>query len=83
MNKTTTYGLLIVAVTIGVVLGYGGAALLGSRGAGKIHNAQLAVGDEAPDFKLRDHTGRTIRLNDYVGEHNVVLAFFPGAFTPV
>lgn len=83
MNKTTAYVLLVVAVIVGLVLGYGGAALLGSGGAGKIHNARLAVGDKAPDFKLRDHTGRTIRLSDYIGEHNVVLAFFPGAFTPV
>jgi len=52
---------------------------------------ELAVGDEAPDFELLatgDGAGkggptRTIRLSDYRGKRNVVLAFFPAAFTPV
>ena len=50
---------------------------------GEVRNAEIGVGDPAPDFRLRDHTGRTIKLDDYVGKQNVVLAFLPGAFTPV
>jgi len=37
----------------------------------------------APDFALESHDGRTIRLSDYRGKKNVVMAFFPLAFTPV
>jgi peroxiredoxin len=40
------------------------------------------VGKPAPDFKLKDHMDRTIKLSDYRGK-NVVLAFFPLAWTPV
>jgi peroxiredoxin len=43
----------------------------------------LSVGDEAPDFELRTHRGGTIRLSDFRGNKNVVLAFHPLAFTPV
>lgn len=43
----------------------------------------LAVGQLAPDFVLKSHDGRTIRLSDYRGQRNVVLAFFPLAWTPV
>ena len=40
------------------------------------------IGKRAPDFSLTDHYGRTIRLSDYRGK-NVVLAFFPLAWTPI
>jgi peroxiredoxin len=43
----------------------------------------LKAGDEAPDFELRSHRGGTIKLSDYRGKRNVVVAFHPLAFTPV
>jgi peroxiredoxin len=43
----------------------------------------LTVGDEAPDFELRTHKGGTVKLSDFRGKKNVVLAFHPLAFTPV
>jgi peroxiredoxin len=43
----------------------------------------LKAGDDAPDFELRSHTGGTVRLSDFRGRKNVVLAFHPLAFTPV
>jgi hypothetical protein len=81
--KTREYILLVIAFTVGLVLGYGGTMLFGPPQAGEVRNAKLAVGDKAPDFRLRDHTGRTIEMSDYLGKKNVVLAFLPGAFTPV
>ncbi len=42
----------------------------------------LKVGDEAPDFTLPSTQG-PITLSSYRGKKNVVLAFFPAAFTPV
>ncbi len=41
------------------------------------------VGQFAPDFTLKSHDGRTVRLSDYRGRKNVVLVFFPLAWTPV
>jgi peroxiredoxin len=43
----------------------------------------LSVGQVAPEFTLKTHDGRVIRLSDYRGKKNVVLAFFPLAWTPV
>jgi peroxiredoxin len=43
----------------------------------------LAVGQMAPDFTLKSQDGRMVRLSDYRGRKNVVLAFFPLAWTPV
>lgn len=43
----------------------------------------LQPGDEAPDFELRSHRGGTVKLSEFRGRKNVVLAFHPFAFTPV
>ncbi|NIS83259.1 MAG: redoxin domain-containing protein [Anaerolineales bacterium] len=42
----------------------------------------LQVGQEAPDFTLPTHLGDEVTLSDLRGR-NVVLAFFPLAWTPV
>ena len=41
----------------------------------------LKVGDQAPDIALPAHNGETWKLSDARGQ-NVVLAFYPFAFTP-
>jgi peroxiredoxin Q/BCP len=59
-------------------------ALLGlaAVGAGAASAAtHLKVGDTAPDFSLPSTAGKTEHLADYKGKKNVVLAFFPKAFT--
>lgn len=43
----------------------------------------LQAGDRAPDFKLPDHKGGFVRLSDYREQSNVVLVFYPAAWTPV
>ncbi|MEU2114567.1 peroxiredoxin [Streptomyces sp. NPDC016459] len=43
----------------------------------------IEVGTRAPDFELKDNHGRTVRLSDFRGEKNVVLLFYPFAFTGV
>lgn len=42
----------------------------------------LKVGDRAPEFTLADTVRRPVKLADFRGK-NVVLAFYPGAFTKV
>lgn len=41
----------------------------------------LNVGDKAPDFAVRDHTGKIRSLSDFKGK-TVVLWFYPKADTP-
>ena len=41
----------------------------------------LKPGDPAPDFTVKDHAGRTVRLSDYRGKE-VILWFYPKADTP-
>jgi peroxiredoxin len=49
----------------------GGAALM------------LTVGTTAPDFTLRDQNQQPVSLSDYRGVKNVLLVFFPLAFTGI
>lgn len=41
------------------------------------------VGEQAPDFTLPSTSGRPVTLSQRRGENNVLLAFFPLAFTSV
>ena len=52
---------------------------------------KVEVGDEAPDFELlatgdtagKEGPRRKVKLSEFRGKKNVVLAFYPAAFTPV
>lgn len=41
----------------------------------------IAVGTEAPDFELKDQHGQPVRLSSFRGVRNVLLVFYPLAFT--
>jgi peroxiredoxin Q/BCP len=41
----------------------------------------LKVGERAPDFMLTDTAGKEVKLSDFRGKKNVVLAFYVLAFT--
>jgi peroxiredoxin len=43
----------------------------------------VEVGDEAPDFELKDQHGTPVRLSSFRGKKNVVLVFYPLAFSGV
>ena len=42
---------------------------------------KIKVGDTAPDFELTDQTGKKVKLSDFRGKKDVVLAFYVFAFT--
>jgi hypothetical protein len=43
------------------------------------------VGDMAPDFELKSHLekDKKVKLSNFRGQKNVVIAFYPLAWTPV
>jgi peroxiredoxin len=43
----------------------------------------VEIGDEAPDFELRDQDKNDVRLSSFRGSKNVVLVFYPLSFTGV
>ena len=43
--------------------------------------AALKVGDKAPDFTLLDTNWKPVKLSDFLGKKNLVLAFYVLAFT--
>jgi cytochrome oxidase Cu insertion factor (SCO1/SenC/PrrC family) len=47
----------------------------------QISHTFLKVGDVAPDFTLRSDQGTMVKLSDYRGKQNVILAFYVLAFT--
>ena len=66
--RTLTLAVLSTALT----------ATLMAQAPPKTH---LKVGDMAPDFELQSTQGKKIKLSDFRGKKNVVVAFFPAAFT--
>ena len=43
--------------------------------------AEIAVGDPAPDFTLKDQDGKDVKLSSFKGQKNVVVAFYPKDFS--
>jgi cytochrome oxidase Cu insertion factor (SCO1/SenC/PrrC family) len=44
-------------------------------------STHLKVGDTAPDFALTDTAGKPVKLSEFRGKKNVILAFYVLAFT--
>jgi peroxiredoxin (alkyl hydroperoxide reductase subunit C) len=44
---------------------------------------KVKVGDKAPDFSLPAISGKTVSLESFRGQKNVVVSFIPAAWTPV
>lgn len=46
-----------------------------------VAKTELKVGDVAPDFNLPSDQSKPVKLSDYRGKKNVILAFYVLAFT--
>ena len=71
MKRTLTIVAMLISVSIAAF----------AQGTPKAPTTNLKVGDMAPDFTLNDTTGKPVKLSDYRGKKNVVLAFYVLAFT--
>jgi peroxiredoxin len=45
--------------------------------------SEIQVGQTAPDFTLKDQDQKEVKLSDFKGKKNVVLAFYPLDWSPV
>jgi peroxiredoxin (alkyl hydroperoxide reductase subunit C) len=43
----------------------------------------VEAGERAPDFTLRDQNGQNVTLSSFRGRQNVLLVFYPFAFSPI
>ena len=66
-------------LTIMCVLAFSAAAM--AQAAPTPPSTNLKVGMAAPDFTLNDTAGKPVKLSDFKGKKNVVLAFYVLAFT--
>lgn len=57
------------------------AAAAFSQAAPAAPQTSLKAGMTAPEFALRDTAGNTVKLSDFKGKKNVILAFYVLAFT--
>ena len=44
---------------------------------------EIKLGDNAPDFTLKDQDQKDVKLSEFRGKKNVVLAFYPLDWSPV
>jgi peroxiredoxin len=68
-------------VPLFLLLALGVAGLARAQQQPTIAHTNLKVGEPAPNFALLDNQWNTVRLSDYRGKKNVILAFYVLAFT--
>ena len=47
----------------------------------KVEEMSLTIGQAAPDFTLKNQFGEKVTLSSFKGQKNVVITFYPFAFT--
>jgi len=72
---------LLLASTPAVMLTSSPAQVQKSEAAPQVAKVSLKVGDVAPDFSLLSDQWKTVKLSDYLGKKNVMLAIYVLAFT--
>ena len=79
--KNLLVGMCALVAAVAIIFSAAGNAQQGGQGAPQQLVTNVKIGDPAPDFTLPDHTGKQVKLSDFKGKKNVVLAFYVMAFT--
>jgi cytochrome oxidase Cu insertion factor (SCO1/SenC/PrrC family) len=79
MHRDNLTRLLISALFLGTLVV--SASTTAQTAQAALPEPTVKVGDTAPDFTLRDQNGKQVKLSDFRGKENVVLAFYVFAFT--
>ena len=75
MKRTLAAALLFAALPMSAVL------TAGNQEKEQVAKTSLKVGDTAPDFTLLSDQWKTVKLSDFHGKKNVLLAVYVLAFT--
>jgi cytochrome oxidase Cu insertion factor (SCO1/SenC/PrrC family) len=73
--------MLVVPLAALLVLPLGENSRATAQDENAMATTTLKVGDAAPDFTLPSDQNKPVKLSDYRGKKNVVLAFYVLAFT--
>jgi peroxiredoxin len=71
----------LVSAALLAALISGSAAISAAPQKEQVAKTSLKVGDTAPDFSLLSDQWKTVKLSDYKGKKNVLLAVYVLAFT--
>lgn len=77
MKRIKTF---LLALSLVAALAASGMTFAQERQAA-VRRTHLKVGDMAPDFEMLSNKRERVRLSDFRGKKNVVLAFYVLAFT--
>lgn len=80
-----TWSTIIDELELGSLVNYLGTTPLKYKLGVKEDSLMPEVGDMAPEFELPSNLekGKKVKLSDFRGKKNVVMAFYPLAWTPV
>jgi cytochrome oxidase Cu insertion factor (SCO1/SenC/PrrC family) len=70
-----------MAAMVALTMCMGGATVAMGQTKAAPPEPKVKVGDVAPDFTLKDQTGKEVSLHDFKGKKDVALAFYIFAFT--
>ena len=71
----------LIPFVAALALALAGMAVAQQQPQPTVATTHLKVGDTAPDFSLPDQNRQPVKLSDFRGKKNVVLAFYVLAFT--
>jgi cytochrome oxidase Cu insertion factor (SCO1/SenC/PrrC family) len=81
LNRSASLLLLLVTFTVSAVAQQTTTPAPSPAAQPAPPKTHLKVGQPAPEFALTDTEGKEVKLSDFKGKKNVVLAFYVLAFT--